>query len=97
MRPSPRNIEGGGEFRLQRSSCRVIQRLPLLLPPLYSEPAVLDDVAQLAARANSSFCHASARQGLCGMSMWPLTLVRPGRQPLGRSVPPRLYLVAWSL
>ena len=37
------NIEGGGEFRLQRSSCRVVQHLPLLLPLLNSGPIVLDE------------------------------------------------------
>ena len=37
------DIEGGGEFRLQRSSCRVVQHLPLLLPLLNSGPIVLDE------------------------------------------------------
>ena len=43
LHASPHEIfKGGGEIRLQRSSCRVAQRLPLLLPLLYSNPAVLD-------------------------------------------------------
>ena len=37
------NIEGGGEFRLQRSSCRVVQHLPLLPPLLNAGPVVLDE------------------------------------------------------
>jgi len=36
------NIEVGGEFRLQRSSCRVIQHLPLLLPLLNSGPRLVE-------------------------------------------------------